>query len=152
MVHSNQWPKKWNAPLSSQMKSEFTVKHSQQSDSISHLRHKRDHKKREPSGSGRLQYFMKPLYKARVYTSRINNRKIAESRNLTEQLGCLHNCGKQGCMQKPHPHAKLPWSNPSISIYTHLFDSPLDTKIIYRILKYNISSWPERLIPDLKEP
>lgn len=89
------------------MKSEFTVKCNEQSDSISHLQHKRDNKKREPSGSGRLQYFMKPLYKARVYTSRINNRKIIESRNLAEQIGCLHTC-EQGCMQQPHPHAKLP--------------------------------------------
>jgi hypothetical protein len=122
------------------MKSEFTVKRSEQSGSISHLQHKRDHKKREPSGSARLQYFMKPLYKARVYTWRINNRKIVESRNLAEQFRFLHTCSKQGCMQQPHPHAELPWSDPSTSIYTHLFDSPLDAKIIYRILKYKISS------------
>jgi hypothetical protein len=68
------------------------------------------------------------------------NRKIVESRNLTEQLGCLHTCSKQGCMQQPHPHAELPWSDPSISIYTHLFDSPLDAKLIFRILKHKISS------------
>jgi hypothetical protein len=47
------------------MKSEFMVKQREQSDSISPLLHKRDHKKRQPSGSGRLQYFMKPLYKAK---------------------------------------------------------------------------------------
>lgn len=118
------------------MKSEFTVKRSEQSGSISHLQHKRDHKKREPSGSARLQYFMKPLYKARVYTWRINNRKIVESRNLAEQFRFLHTCSKQ----QPHPHAELPWSDSSISTYTHLFDSPLHAKIIYRILKYKISS------------